>query len=239
MARLRVAGVTPRSRRRTALAKALGILGVHNLVQNTVLNETGYVAGNLAMSVTLVGIARSSGASWDEMGLGRPDVATSSKIGSIAVSLGALGTIAAVAHPRTRALLSENRTPTTGSAQLVRRALIRFPLGTALFEEVAFRGVLPALTDRGNWQADAMSAAVFAVWHIIPTARAQASGADTSRRNRTLGIAIGSTAAGVAGLGLSWLRRRTGGLLAPWMVHASVNSIAFLAGAALRRRSAA
>ncbi|HEX6286081.1 MAG TPA: CPBP family glutamic-type intramembrane protease, partial [Acidimicrobiia bacterium] len=46
----------------------------------------------------------------------------------------------------------------------------------------------------------------------------------------------GSAAAGVAGLGLSWLRRRTGSLLAPWLVHATVNSAAYLAGV-VRSRS--
>ena len=216
-----------------ALVCALGVLGAHNLVQNFVLRETGYVTGNLAVTAVTVGIGRSSGASWDEMGLGRPEFEPSSRVGGIAAAVAAAGAIAAMAHPRTRDLLRDDRAQAANPGEIARRALIRFPLGTAMFEEIAFRGVLPALMPGGTWRADALSAGVFALWHLIPTARVQA-GNPTSRgrprRHRVAGVLAGSAAAGVAGFGLSRLRRRTGSLVAPWMVHASVNSIAFLAG---------
>jgi membrane protease YdiL (CAAX protease family) len=50
---------------------------------------------------------------------------------------------------------------------------IRFPLGTALYEEVAFRGVLGALWTRrsGERTARTVAAAAFGAWHILPTVR--------------------------------------------------------------------
>lgn len=219
--------------RSPALVCALGVLGAHNLIQNFVLREAGYVTGNLAVSAVIARIGRSSGASWDEMGLGRPELEASARVGGIAAAVAAAGAIAAMAHPRTRAFLRDDQAQITSSGEMARRALIRFPLGTAMFEEISFRGVLPALMPGGTWRADALAAGVFALWHLIPTARVQ-SGNPTSRgrpvRHRIAGVLAGSTAAGVAGFGLSRLRRRTGSLVAPWMAHASVNSIAFLAG---------
>ena len=99
--------MSPPSRHR-GLVCALGILGAHNLIQNFVLRETGYVTGNLTVSAVTVGIGRSSGASWDEMGLGRPELEASSRVGGIAAAVAAAGAIAAMAHPRTRSFLRDD-----------------------------------------------------------------------------------------------------------------------------------
>jgi hypothetical protein len=54
---------------RGAIRATLGILAMHNLVQNLVLNERGYVTGNLVVSGLLIGIGRASGLSSADMGL--------------------------------------------------------------------------------------------------------------------------------------------------------------------------
>jgi membrane protease YdiL (CAAX protease family) len=123
-----------------------------------------------------------------------------------------------------------------GSGSAVwRRALIRFPLGTALFEEVAFRGVLPAMLGRCHrpLASDAMSAAVFGLWHLIPATRALAGnplGRGISPGRKLAVVLGGSAAAGAAGLALSRLRRETGSLYAPWLIHSSFNTLSYLAG---------
>lgn len=216
----------------------LGILGAHNLIQNTLLNDKGYVGGNLAISATLVVIGRQSGATWEEMGLSVRHAHSSLRAGGMIAATAAAGAVAGIAHPRLRVLLSEGRTRIGGDENILSRILIRFPIGTALFEEVAFRGVLPATIGGGNWRADLLSAGAFAVWHLIPTSRVQGGVSQDWPFHRRVAVVIGgSVAAGVAGLGLSWLRRRTGGLLAPWLVHATVNSSMFLASELARGMS--
>jgi membrane protease YdiL (CAAX protease family) len=214
---------------------ALGVLAAHNLVQNLFLNERGYVTGNLAVSGLLVGVGRASGLSWDEMGFRSGDFRLGLRLGARASATGAAVALLALAHPRTRALLRDERAVVRSSRQMWGRVLLRFPVGTALFEEVAFRGVLPALLrqTRRPGSAEALSAAAFGLWHLIPSGRAL-SGNPLSRgmsvAQRSAFILGGSMAAGASGLGLGGVRRNTGSLLAPWLIHSSFNSLSYLAG---------
>lgn len=234
-----LARVTDPSRRHS-LGAVVGILTAHNLIQNFLLYEKGYVAGNLAVTAMLTTIGRGSGASWDEMGLRPQEWGNGLKIGGVSAAAATAGAVAAMAHPRTRDLLTDEHPHLGGHGAVVWRALTRFPIGTALFEEVAFRGVLPAVIGGDTGRADALSSVAFAAWHLIPTARLQRGLSGSRARpahHQATGTILGAVAAGVAGLGLSWIRRRTGSLLAPWLVHATVNSTAFLAGVAARRPS--
>jgi membrane protease YdiL (CAAX protease family) len=111
-------------------------------------------------------------------------------------------------------------------------AFVRIPIGTALFEEVAFRGVL-----FGTWAqrrsvpvALGVSSLVFGIWHVVPAL-------EMLRVNRPglagawLVLAVAGACAGTAlgGVFLGCLRIRTQGLVAPVVVHASVNALATLA----------
>ncbi|HEX5695057.1 MAG TPA: CPBP family intramembrane glutamic endopeptidase [Acidimicrobiia bacterium] len=225
---------------RRAIRTALVILGAHNLVQNTVLNERGYVTGNLVVSGLLVGVGRASGLGWEEMGLHPGDVRRGLRIGGWASA--AMGTVAllALGHPRARALLRDERATGATARAVWRRALLRFPVGTALFEEVAFRGVVPALFRQTHHPvaAEALAGAVFAAWHVIPTGRALAGNPlrlELPRARRILVIGGGSVVAGTATIPLGWARRVTGGLLAPWLIHSSFNSLSYLAAVAAMR----
>ena len=137
-----------------------------------------------------------------------------------------------------KSALDDERLGPLGRAEVGYRLLVRFPLGTALFEEVVFRGVLPAaLRNRPVWQAELISAGAFAVWHIIPTSAVVA--ANPATRSSSLGrratlVLGGSAAAGLAGLALAGMRRASSSLAAPWLTHATVNGTAFLL--ALRAR---
>ncbi|HEU4319728.1 MAG TPA: CPBP family intramembrane glutamic endopeptidase [Acidimicrobiia bacterium] len=216
----------------------LGLLAVHNLVQNTLLNERGYVTGNLVVSGLLVGVGRASGLTWEEMGLRGGSLRDGLLVGGGASLAATAVGLVALAHPE---MLDDDRAAASGDA-VWRRALTRFPLGTALFEEVAFRGVLTALLRRAHPAARAewLAAAAFSAWHVVPTGRALAGnrlGREMSPSQRLGAAVAGSAAAGVAGLALSAMRRGTGSLLAPWIAHSSFNTVSFLtASAAVRRR---
>lgn len=220
---------------------ALSILGIHNLVQNSFLNERGYVAGNLVVAGLMIGVGRAAGLGWAEMGLHRGDVRRSLEVGAIAGGAGTATALLLLESRRGRSYLLDERAAGMGH-RIWSRALIRFPIGTALFEEVAFRGVLPGLfrQSRGAYSAEVASAAAFGLWHLIPTRTALSSnlvGRDLPTKQRLLVIVGGSAGAGVAGLALSWVRRYAGSLLAPWAAHAFLNSLSYLAGVAAARLS--
>ena len=72
--------------------------------------------------------------------------------------------------PGTRGLFDDGRAAGIGIVGLFYQVVIRIPLGTALFEEFAFRGVLLGLGRRG-WSTaagTAGSAVLFGLWHIAP-----------------------------------------------------------------------
>jgi membrane protease YdiL (CAAX protease family) len=225
--------MTPR--RSTQLA--LAVLAGHNLVQNHLLNEEGYVAGNLAVSAALIGLGRISGLNWDDMGLSPAAASDGLRLGAV-VSAGAVVAAAlGLVHPRSRRYLLDERAAPADGGSVWRRALIRFPVGTALFEEVAFRGVIPALLrhrHRPN-SADLLAAGAFSAWHLIPTARALSGnplGQGMRPGPRLAAIVGGSVLAGAFGLFFTALRRRSGSLLAPWLTHASLNTFSYLTATA-------
>lgn len=213
------------------------MLAAHNLVQNLLLNERGYVAGNMVVSGALIGLGRVSGLSWDEMGLHPKRARAGLRLGS-RVAAGAVVTgVVVLANPRHRPYLLDDRAPWRPGAPIWRRALVRFPLGTALFEEVAFRGVLPAMlrSRHPSRASELVSAGVFAAWHLIPTARALAGnplGRYMSPARRVGAILAGSALAGGFGLIFTALRRRSGSLVAPWLAHSALNACSYLAAVA-------
>lgn len=95
--------------------------------------------------------------------------------------------------------------------------LFRIPFGTVVCEELVFRSVFDAVSPT-------LSPMFFGLWHIHPARTAGDS---------VVGTVIFTAAAGVM---FSWLRRRSGSVLAPALMHLSVNvSGAVLAGTRLRR----
>lgn len=217
---------------------AIVLLAFHNVVQNCFLNERGYVTGNAFVASALLDIGRSSGLSWADMGFHRGDVQSGMRMAVRASVLASATLLAAAVYPQTRPVLRDERAVLRHWSQLPEHVFIRFPVGTAFFEEVAFRGVLPALfaRRRSTFGADAISAGLFALWHVIPTTRA-ISGNEVATRlstgKRIAAIIAGAVAAGASGLAFSRMRRTTGSLLAPWLVHSSVNSLMYMASVAV------
>jgi membrane protease YdiL (CAAX protease family) len=122
--------------------------------------------------------------------------------------------------------------------------LVRLPLGTALFEEVAFRGVVEGVWRRsGASRREAVTAAAvaFGLWHLIPGTQALNGNPLDARvgtaRSRAGVVTVGAFLTGLASLGLSGLRERSGSLAAPWLTHAAINSAMYLSGVSAWRRA--
>ena len=93
----------------------------------------------------------------------------------------------------------------------------------------------------GTLVAAAVSSAVFGLWHVAPAATMVRTNAPRAGR-RLLVVSVAATVVvtGAGGAALVWLRMETGSLAAPFAAHATLNSVATvagaLAGARLRRQ---
>lgn len=228
------------------MLSALG-LAVALIAWNTVTNrrpsrESTYLLRNAAAALVLLVVARVAGLSWVDLGLGAGAVGAGWRWGGLAVLLAAVGAAAlgalAGAWPRLRPALADPRADLS-SLRLAFQVLVRIPLGTALFEELAFRGVLQALAGEAVPVASAVTlqAVAFGLWHVGPTRLALRERA----RPAALPVHVWVVAAAVvattaAGIVLGVLRAHTGSLLAPVLAHAAVNAFGLLLAAALRRR---
>jgi membrane protease YdiL (CAAX protease family) len=210
-------------------------LATYNIVQNTALTGRAYVPANLLATVGFVAMGRRAGSSWSELGLGAETLRPGIRLGA-QVGVGAAGVLAgALASAPTRRLLLDQRAHGHAPASVMYHSLVRFPVGTALFEEVAFRGVLEGLWRRrsGPRTARMVSAVAFGAWHLMPTYRLYPEMSVASaapRRSERVLAALGSAVlTGAAGASFSWLRTKRDSVAAPWLAHASYNSLAFAA----------
>ena len=137
-----------------------------------------------------------------------------------------------VAIPALHPLFDDARVADIGPGLLAYRALIRIPLGTAVFEEFAFRGAL-----LGAWakltspvRAAVGSSLVFGLWHVRPTIDVlDANDLATSSVARLSALTAAVVLTAVAGYLFCLLRLRSRSLLAPIIAHAAINSFAIVA----------
>jgi membrane protease YdiL (CAAX protease family) len=117
------------------------------------------------------------------------------------------------------------------------------PFGTALIEEVLFRGVLLGLLLQHNSSLVAIliSAIIFGLWHIFPTIAMLENNKILAKANKDLrrrkygsiiGVVLITASAGVV---FAWLRIISNSVVAPWLVHWSINSSGML-GIAIARK---
>lgn len=216
-----------------ALGAALVLAFWNNLLVLLPVRQALHVPLTLALAVGLVAAARASGLSWQELGLSREGVLPGLRWGGaiaagIAVALALL--LIVPGGPR---LLRDRRLAGLDAGAVARRALLRIPFGTALPEEAAFRGVLFAAVaaQASTAAAVAGSGAVFGVWHVGTTLRlVESNRPEAGPAVRALAVAGGVLVTALGGVALALLRHRTGGILAPVLVHAAANSLATVAG---------
>jgi membrane protease YdiL (CAAX protease family) len=214
----------------------LGALATYNVVQNLIIPEKAYVPANLAMTVGLITFGRRSGLSLASMGLGGNRLQDGLLLGTaVGAAVGGVA-LAGAAHDRSSRLLLDERARAHGRGQVAYRVFARFPLGTALFEEVAFRGVLDGIwrLRRGKRAARLATAAAFGAWHILPTylfypEMGAARGSSGSSGVRVVAALSGAVLTGLSGFGFTALRERSGSVAAPWLAHAVFNTVSYLA----------
>jgi membrane protease YdiL (CAAX protease family) len=221
-----------------ASAACIALAGYNNLAGARPWHRRWYPAVNALAASVALGAAAASGLTASDLGLRRDRLRAGLKVGSAAAApvVAALGLAALT--PATRPLLDDQRIAGLNRRQLAYDVLLRIPVGTVAWEEIAFRGVLRAALRRvlAEPAATAVGSAVFGLWHIRPTAEALAvNRLAPGRGTRILGVT--TVAAWTAGAGalMCLLRERSGSLAAPVLLHLAANGTGALASALASR----
>lgn len=227
----------PRSRRWIALAVVIPLLALSNVMSNRLLPEWAYVPWNLAVGITLLVIAHRAGEGPHAVGLQIRHWRRPVGVGLLLVSGVALVVGLGIAIPATRSAFLDSRASSPSVGIMLYQTLVRIPLGTVFLEEVAFRGVLPALLGaspalRWRWGPVLGASLLFGLWHILPSLgiahgnKAVATALGGDQLVATLLAVISMIAAGVL---LCALVRLGKGIKTTMLVHWSTNSLGFLA----------
>ena len=222
------------ARRRDAgfAVTACAVLATYNnVIGRHPWHQRRYALLGLCATAAALASAAAGGLTAADLGAGRGHWRPGRAAGRLAAGVAA-GWLLAAVLPATRPVLDDKRITGLGPRAVAYQALVRIPVGTVLWEEAAFRGVLQAGLRRVMPETAAIlvTGAVFGVWHIRPTLAAlRANGLVTGRGQaaaRVSAVCAGMTGAGVL---LSWLRARSGSLAGTVLVHLASNSGAVLA----------
>lgn len=208
-------------------------LVIYNNGANLVgIPEQLYVPLNLGVACALVAAARAQGYSWDTVGLARTGVVAGLRWGLAGGAVVAVGLAVALVWPPAAPLLADERVAGLSLGALAFRVLARIPLGTVVLEEVAFRGVLLGAWARVRSIRVAVigSSLLFGLWHVGPTLVLLAENEAGLGSGGVIAAVAGSVViTTLAGVIFCWLRLRSGGIVAPALVHVTTNSLGTLA----------
>ena len=218
------------------VAVVVVVLALANLVAHFTTPWAGVVTVP-AVAIALVAWLRINGLGWAELGLGRDHWRSGAAyaVGAVAlvVSVIAVGALL----PWTRPMFMNNRYATVSGALVA--SMLVIPLQTVIPEELAFRGVLHGALNRA-WGFRGVAVAgslLFGLWHVATSLGLTSSNVGFTRLfgggvvGMLAGVVLAVVATAAAGFVFSWLRRRSGSLLAPIALHWSLNGAGALAAA--------
>lgn len=209
-----------------------------------VLPKKSHIILNILFSGIAVVIGVLSGLSLDAMGLA-PSQLVVGGIYAAGIILGIfVVTFIASRLPFIGNFFANEAFATASKKRLWYEAGFRVPLGTALIEEVIFRGLLLGLLLQSNSVTTALlvSSVVFGLWHIFPTvnqleANQTAKDMVAGKRGRKyLSIVVVVLSTSLAGFCFGLLRIWSGSLLTPWLVHWAINAGGIVSSALTKPR---
>jgi membrane protease YdiL (CAAX protease family) len=218
------------------IAVVVVVLAITNLIAHFT-TPWASVATVPAAALGLLALVRARGLGWAELGLSREH--WRSGAGYALAAVGLVLTVIAVGAllPWTRPMFMNNHYATISGALIASMVII--PLQTVIPEELAFRGVLHGALDRA-WGFRGVAAGgslLFGLWHIASSLGLTSGNVGFTRLlgggifGMVAGVVMAVLATGVAGFVFTWLRRRSGSLLAPIALHWSLNGLGALAAA--------
>jgi hypothetical protein len=218
------------------VALVVVVLACANLIAHFTTPWAG-VATVPAAAVGLVVLLRFNGLGWAELGLGREHWKSGAAYALGAMALVVTVIAVGVLLPLTRPMFMNNHYATMSGALVA--SMIIIPLQTVIPEELAFRGVLHGALNRA-WGFRGVAVAgslLFGLWHIATSLGLTSSNVGFTRLfgggvvGMLAGVTLAVIATAMAGFVFSWLRRRSGSLIAPIALHWSLNGLGALAAA--------
>jgi membrane protease YdiL (CAAX protease family) len=218
------------------VAVVVVVLALTNLIAHSTTPWASVVTVPVA-AIGLVAWLRVNGLGWAELGLGREHWKSGAAYAVGAVAL--VVTVIAVGAllPLTRPMFMNHHYATISGALLA--SMIIIPLQTVIPEELAFRGVLHGALNRAwGFRGVALAGSLlFGLWHVATSLGLTSSNVGFTRLfgggvvGMLAGVVMAVVATAAAGFVFSWLRRRSGSLLAPIALHWSLNGLGALAAA--------
>jgi uncharacterized protein len=218
------------------VAVVVVVLTLTNLIAHFTTPWASIVTVPVA-AIGLVAWLRVDGLGWAELGLGREHW----KSGA-AYAVGAIASVMAVIAvgallPLTRPMFMNQHYATISGALMA--SMIIIPLQTVIPEELAFRGVLHGALNRAwGFRGVALAGSLlFGLWHVATSLGLTSGNVGFTRIfgggvvGMLAGVVMAVVATAGAGFVFSWLRRRSGSLLAPIALHWSLNGLGALAAA--------
>lgn len=205
-------------------------LGIYGYILSHVLPKRYYSLVNLLVSLGSLGFGIwVLGLSLGDVGLSPEHLLTGLLVGVMAgtVVIGAAFGLSYI--PMFRQYFTDKPKLKPGHLDMLGELLWRIPFGTALSEEILFRGVVLGMLVANSTAAVIVSAGLFGLWHIAPTLRNFRDSPSLQRlvdSDLRFGGHIVATVlvTAFAGVVFALLRVWTGSLLAPWLVHVALNS---------------
>lgn len=190
-----------------------------------------------AAAIGLVALLRFNGLGWAELGLGRDHWKSGAAYALAAVALVVAVIAVGALLPVTRPMFMNNHYATISGALVASMVII--PLQTVIPEELAFRGVLHGALNRAwGFRGVALAGSLlFGLWHVATSLGLTSSNVGFTRMfgggmvGMLAGVTLAVVATAAAGFVFSWLRRRSGSLIAPIALHWSLNGLGALAAA--------
>jgi len=218
------------------IAVVVVVLALTNLIAHFTTPWAGIAAVPVA-AIGLVVLVRSRGLGWSELGLGRDQWKSGVGYALAAVAVVVSTITVGALLPWTRPMFMNDHYATMSGALVA--SMIIIPLQTVIPEELAFRGVLHGTLNRA-WGFRGVAAAgslLFGMWHIATSMGLTSSNVGFTRLfgggifGMVAGVTMAVLATGAAGFVFTWLRRRSGSLIAPIALHWSLNGVGALAAA--------
>jgi membrane protease YdiL (CAAX protease family) len=218
------------------VALVVVVLALTNLIAHFTTPWAGVATVPVA-AVGLVALLRFNGLGWAELGLGRDHWKSGAAYAMAATALVVTVIAVGVLLPMTRPMFMNNRYATISGALVA--SMIIIPLQTVIPEELAFRGVLHGALNRAwGFRGVALAGSLlFGLWHIATSLGLTSSNVGFTRLfgggivGMLAGVTLAVIATAAAGFVFSWLRRRSGSLIAPIALHWSLNGLGALAAA--------
>ncbi len=225
-----------RFRIRLDIAVVIVVLVLTNLIAHFTTPWAG-IATVPAAAIGLAILMRANGLDWTDLGLGREHWKSGMGYALAAVAVVASVIGLGVLLPMTRPMFMNNHYATISGALVA--SMLVIPLQTVIPEELAFRGVLHGALNRA-WGFRGVAVAgslLFGLWHVATSLGLTSNNVGFTRilgggmPGMLAGVTLAVLATGAAGFVFSWLRRRSGSLIAPIALHWSLNGLGALAAA--------